>query len=266
LKFSEQVKNGVKFQLDVSYQPNLIKQNIERGYPVFPFDVLNYFKIDDINLHLKNRPIKNPFIKKYGFKLSLFLNKISNFLNLFDKIDKNIVNYDDLKIQEITYFPEEINSFWDKTKNQYKFVIENKKDYLNWRYCEKNGGKFVAYIATLENEILGYIILRINRHDANYPTGHIVNLFTLHNRIEAAEYLISNAVKYFKINDINTITYFGIKGNQYDKYLKKYNFLPSTTLFKLFFKAYTDMQKYINIIKNSSKNQIHLVSGNFDQI
>ncbi len=265
LKFINEQKEGVKYQLDTSTNPILIKQNISRGYPIFSHDVINYYKIKDVDSLIKNRTIKNSFILKYGFIGSKALNSVKkkfDHLYLKNSLEDN---YLDIKLKKIDLFSEEIHEFWDKIKNQYNFIIEINKDYLNWRYCNFNGGNYTVWLAIKENVILGYIVLRINKYNENQYIGYIIDLLTLPNFMDIADHLINNAVKYFEKEDVDTVTYWGLKNNQYEKYLRKYDFIPRMTPTKLFFKFFADVRE-VDRINRSLKNQIHLNSGNVDTI
>ena len=72
------------------------------------------------------------------------MNKIkSSVLQQYDKIN-------DYKIFPIQYFDDRINVFWNKIRNEYNFITERNKDYLNWRYCDKRGGNHEVFIAEFD--------------------------------------------------------------------------------------------------------------------
>jgi hypothetical protein len=262
LKTSNTQKIGVKYQLDSTTNPILIKSNIREGFPPFPFEVIDFYKIYDVDHLIRNRPIQNPILLKYGFLSLSLLNEIKN--KLYIMASKSKVNFNEIEFKEIQLFPDEMSIFWNNVKEQYNFINEINTNYLNWRYCNINGGKYIIYLAIKNNDILGYIVLRINKINKMEYVGYIIDLITLSNLTNLADRLIGKAIEYFEKEKINIITYVGLRNSQYNKYLRNYNFIGFKPI-KFVFKFFPNMET-INMLKNSKNTQIQLNAGFLDTI
>ena len=131
--YTREKKNGVKFHFGVSGNPILIKKNRENNNFYLPYDAYHFVKIQDIEKHVEKRE-KISFQQRYGYVVLSQFNKIRN--TLFQ------LNYHKKEVKEMAEFPENINDFWDDVKGSYNYVVERRREYLNWRYCSKNGGNY----------------------------------------------------------------------------------------------------------------------------
>jgi hypothetical protein len=177
----------------------------------FPHPLKSLIKIDDVSKHFKNTKETDPLKKtllEIGIYGSKTLNKITNSLTEISQ-PKNTI------FKEITRFDDRINTFYDKVKPHYNFIVERTKDHVNWRYCDKRGGDYKVWIAEKGDEVVGYLVLRINRIDKDYPLGYIMDLLALNNRGDVAEYLVKFAVDYFDEMRVNVVHAQIIGGHPY---------------------------------------------------
>ena len=214
------MKENVQLIYFVSGDPIMIKA-WSRTYPRFPKDILNFVRIRDINLQLRKMPINNVWLMKLGFRTAKLLNDLMNMIRISVSGDK------DVQISEIFSFDSRIDEFWDRVSSHYEFIVERKRDYLNWRYCDPRSGGFVVKQAEGDGHILGYSVLRINRYKTDYPVGYIVDLLTLPERRDVTDALMADAVQYFDEQDVNIIVSITTKNHPNERSLRKYGFLNS---------------------------------------
>jgi len=83
---------------------------------------------------------------------------INNIVNIFTFL----ISSDQIfTVSEISRFDDRINLFWNQIKDNYIFITEKTRDYLNWRYCDKRGGNYIVKI--VEKDILSVHIFRNNQ-------------------------------------------------------------------------------------------------------
>ena len=220
-------KAGVKLDYHITGNPILIKSFLKRK-PRFPYNIVNLVRIKDINKQLEAMPLDNAWIIKLAFYTTKFFNDFRN--SFIGKSRKH-----DLNISEIDSFSEKIDDFGKNISNHYDFIVERYREYLNWRYCDPRAGDFVVKQVEENDRILGYSVSRINRYRQNYPIGYIVDLLTLPDRLDVADALVSDAIRYFDNEGINIINYQVVKGHPFESILKRYGFLDSRVKLQLFY-------------------------------
>lgn len=105
----------------------------------------------------------------------------------------------DITIREVAIFHDEIDKFWEKTRHQYGVMVERDRKYLNWKYVEQPHMKHRKFIATRDNEICGYMVLR----KSELPESNVGIISDLYSSIEdkkTLEKLIGFAVDFFANN------------------------------------------------------------------
>jgi len=203
---------------------------------------------------------EHDWLKKYGFHLVNFFNKISNTFRVTGTSERTFY------ISEIRSFDDRVNIFWDEIKDHYDFIVERDRDYLNWRYCDPRGGDYVVKQAEDNGRVLGYSILRVNKYKKDYPIGYIVDLLTLPGRLDVADALVAEANKYFDSHNINIIKYLLIRNHPYEKILRKYEFVKSPSKIDLFLKPHDKIDAELNKLKKVTLKKLHFVYGDYDAI
>jgi hypothetical protein len=255
-KFKE---NGVKLTYEVSSNPSVNKWKFKKeGSLQFPYELGQYIKIKDIGLHLKMSSTKYKVVKKYGLKT---IDKVTSLKNFITRPRGEAYDFD---ISEVSGIDDSFNSFWDKVKNNYEFIVERDANYLKRRYCDKRGGNYTIIKAKNGDELLGYIIVRVNNYVKEYPHGYIVDLLTIPNRLDVAYALIQNTYDYFLKNDVNIIHALAIKGHPYETILSHNNFVKLTNL--RVSHIVNDVGEEATSYLNAPANKLHFVFGDTDWI
>ena len=249
-------KHNVDYTYRVTRNPIVFKSWNRIGRPRFPGAVVNLVRILDIDKQLKHMPVKNAFFKKLGFKTAKLFNALGN-LRRSEEIPQN------LRVNEIERFDDRIDGFWEEISNHYDFIVERQRGYLNWRYCDPRAGDFVVKQVEEDGMILGYSVLKINRIREAYPVGYIVDLITLPHRLEAADVLVADAIKYFDENDINIVNYLLVKNHPSRRTFNKYGFIDSRFKIHLFY-TFHGLKDDLRKLRTSRK--IHFSYGDIDSL
>lgn len=250
--------NGACFSYWVTTNPDLIKR-VETldNRELFPKKIVELVKIKDINLHLQMTGSEDEWLKKLGF---IAMNAYSS-LQVYKstKYDKKYM------VSEIDHFSTDILVFWEKIEKHFKFIVEKSASYLNWRYCDPRGGKYVIQKATLNNSIIGFVVLRINSY-RKYKTGYIVELLIDPEHYDAAYSLLESAIDYFEKNDVNVIRTWVIEKHPLRSFIEKFGFInsrspPPTIILKPVFP-----DGNYDIFKKASDHEIHFCIGDTEWI
>lgn len=224
---------GVKFDYHITGNPILIR-SFEKRKPRFPFEIVNLVRIRDIDEHLRRMPVDNELITRIGFSTLKMLSGTRS------RIRSRRTKPHGIEIDGASRFDERADVFWDEAKHGYDYVVERRRDYFNWRFCDPRAGEFVVKIAKEGERMLGYSVLRINRYNSEYPVGYIVELLALSDRLDAAELLAADAVRFFDDNSVNIVIYQAVKGHDYEEVLKGLGFLDSRIPLHMFYTSFVE--------------------------
>jgi len=172
-----------------------------------------------------------PALEKAGFILK-FVSKLAElpFNFLTNTASRKLSTPKDLKILEVLSFDQRINEFWDDVATNYKVILVRDKNYLNWRYFEKPNGEYKVFIAQKGGNVLGYIVLAIEKIQ-NLRIGIIVDILTTNNDI--TRHLVHKAIRFFSDMKVDKITCWMLKNCIYYNILKENGFLPTFRKTKL---------------------------------
>lgn len=249
---------GSQFHYYVTWNLNLSKFLLSY-YHRFPHYARRLFRIHNVGLQLRKEPMKFGSIYQYGVRLMKLANQCRNALQ------SNRLSSYGFDIEKIIHFDERVEGFWEELRDHYHFIVERSRDYLNWRYCDPRGGDYLVKIAQRDAKILGYMVLRIERHHPDYPIGYIVDLLTLPNRLDVATALVEDAVSYFDGHHINIILCMLMRNHPYEAILKRNGFIIKRERVPLFYKAYAEI-KELTKREIRSPSRIHFVYGDLDVI
>jgi hypothetical protein len=255
--------SGVKLQFSILLNPIVIKSHQKRQHLNIPYLISLFVRILDINQVIESIQPENRLLKKYGFHLLKLRNR---FQKTIYRQDMEIQESSGFKVIKIEEFDERINQFWSEIKNYYSLIIERSKDFLNWRYCDSRGGKYSVRIAEGNGEILGYIVLRIKKNQASDPddsVGYIVDLLTLPNRLDVANKLLIDGIRYFDNNHVNLIQSFMTKNHSYEGLFRNQGFLDSRIRISVTYNWLNGESKVKGL---DSPNRMHIQYGDTDWI
>lgn len=192
-------------------------KRLERHF--FHYEILNMLKVQDVKLHLAKTNTRYPLLKGIGYKIL----KATQHHTLPGESNKG----KNLQISPIDKFTDKINTFWNEIKNEYAFIYERTKKYMNWRYCNPCAGNYTVLQADNDGKMLGYIVLKVNKFK-DYPVGNITDLLTLPNREDVISALLEKAIQMFNDLNVNSTRFWVIKNQPIEETSKKIGFVKAS--------------------------------------
>lgn len=251
--------DNVNIHYSVTGNPLLMRRAIKIGWIRFPHPIVILVRVHDIDLHGKMMRTGHRLMKKYGYHLIKTVNKIGNVFN------RPLASTSQFSINEIENFDDRIDTFWNEIKDHYSFIVNRGKEDLNWRYCDPKGGKYIVKQAEGDRGILGYIVLRINKYREDYPIGYIIDLITLPDRLDVADALLKNAIRFFDDSAVNGVHYCVVKNHPHESLFKRNGFLNSRAhLFVSYHPIRVESE--IDEFQKAPANRLHFQYGDTDFI
>jgi hypothetical protein len=239
-----------QFTYSVSTNPLVVESWRKRGKIIFSHSVKYMIRVKDLKLHLEKRPVDNPMMARLGVSLLKGLNKITPKRSAAKSSEYGLV--------EVDFFDERVDHFWDTVKASYSFIVERKKEYLNWRSMEQPWLKFKRILA-LDGEglMVGYAVLKVDMLD-EYHEGEIVDLLTLPGRGDVTESLIKASCEFFDESGLNIAYFRCAKGHQHQNNAKGFFVeVPNKDLY-LTYEILAQSEGEIKKLEDSSDDQISL--------
>ncbi len=260
LKIKHMKECNVDITYSLSTNPIVVKRD-QRTAPEFPSPLRRLVKIRDIDLHLRVKKSKNGFAIKLGLLTLNDLNRIKGTLASFNG------NFPspNFEIREVERFDESHDAFWAEVRDDYNFIVERDSGYLNWRYRDRRGGDYRVKQVVEGGRVAGFIVLRINSYDGDYPEGYIVDLLTLQGRLDVAEALIREADRWFSDMNVNIVHALVIEGHPYESLFDKYGYIGDPARYHLIYRK-LNIGEEINDFIESPPGKIHFVWGDLDWI
>jgi hypothetical protein len=258
---------GAIINMNMTSNPIIIDRNKRRSehekMPEFPKPVKQLVKIEEIERYLKYWS-KDKELRLFsifiGYRVLKFLNTLRHLF--FNKSNSEA----DFTIEEISNFDPRIEVFWEKIKDDYDFIDEQSSEYLNWRFCDPRGGNYKIYMATDKNEnILGYLILRVNRLDPEHPIGYIVEVLSFRERVDVVNSLVKLAINFFKNESVDAIYYTIVGDHPYQKIMESHGFVDSRRELYVYYRVHTDNENVKRFV-SAKPHRLNYQFGEFDSI
>ena len=251
---------GVQMTYSTSSNPIVVGKDRSEKRPQFPYLLKHYIKIDDVSKHFETKPSKNP-LKKHGYNVIKAMKKMESVTHS-SKRDAVLTPFE---ILEKSPTDIEVSEFWAFMRDKYNFTVERDTKYLAWRYNDERGGNYLFRCAQDKKGILGFIVLRVNKKQENYPIGYIVDILTQQNRIDVAAALIDDATNFFHEQGVNLVQSMIVEGHPYERLIEKQGFLWDREPLIVFYRP-KKIEEEINHIINSPPEKLQLSYGDFDWI
>jgi GNAT superfamily N-acetyltransferase len=208
--------DSCKLAYYASGNPTAIKISGRRGTRAFPCPVHAWLAIRDLSLHWRRQT------RKAG-RLDTARYVLRRAAVGFRRAGRSVP---DLHIAEIGHFDERADAFWEQIRGGYDFIVERRRQYLNWRYADRRGGVHTIKHATQAGRTVGYCVWCVDSvRDADYPLGSIVDLLVLPDRLDVADALVIDAMRWFSENRINVVRFLAVAGHPYEKILSRHGFV-----------------------------------------
>jgi len=153
----------ISFSLGMTSVARRIRRSLGVIYPSTLNSYAPQFSPESfLNLILKKKKFifLLSFIKITGlYKVMTFLlNQWINIKRKSKRIYHGRINY-----VAINHFGKEVDDLWRKVSSEFDCAIARDSTYLNWKYMESPNEKYHMYLSEINEEIIGYIILRNKR-------------------------------------------------------------------------------------------------------
>jgi hypothetical protein len=168
----------------------------------------------------------------------------------------------EVEIEHVKSFPEDIDNLLE-SKRKLRFMINNEREYLNWRYCDPKAGPFKILLARHNGTPFGFIVTRINKYLENYPIGYIVDLLT-EEKNDPASLLLEEALNEMDEENINIVLSMIPKGHRYERFYGGNGFVDSRKILHL----YTTLNRYDEeyLIEDIKPSEVHFNYGAIDSL
>jgi hypothetical protein len=185
---------------------------------------LNAMEIGEVPLLVK--VIDWGTVMKSRYKIPVFIGKLLGHACEFITGRASPIKNADMVVEEIFFFDERIDKFWEKASQLKSIMIAKDMKYLNWRYVAKPGKEYRILMVFKHQEIAGYLVFKLKK---DVPAiGYIVDLLTLPGEETAARLLITKAVQSLKEDGAATISCWMLEETPYYRILRKLGFVRRT--------------------------------------
>ncbi len=166
--------------------PQAFRVEQKAGYELIP-------NIDLKNLRLRLN-IKPAVEKRSHWLIATYANTLFlTFLQLYLWFKFSFGQFGSVKVTRASSLPDEWNSFWERARQSYDFIICRDKKALTWRFFE-NPESYQFYIASDENEICGYLVCRVVG-EPQAATLVIADYLVLPGKLKAFSKLLYTAIQ-----------------------------------------------------------------------
>ncbi len=161
-------------------------------------------------------------VLKERFRIPAFLGNLLGYICERLITRTTSLPYINIQVERISAFSEDIDEFWLKASRLKDIIFVRDRKYLNWRYVEKPGNEYVIFQARRQQEIVGFIVLKLEKKDEK--RGFIVDLLTLPDEDSVAKVLITRAVEYCREEDAALLLCLIFRDTMYYRVLRKLGF------------------------------------------
>jgi hypothetical protein len=123
----------------------------------------------------------------------------------------------------IDAFDERIEAFWQEASPAFDFIVERRRDFLNWRYCDSRGGDHAVFLAEEDGHVLGYIAVRLS----SATRAQILDILALPGRNDVVSTLLESALEFVRESGVAAILCRMVSFHPYNEILKQHGFVDS---------------------------------------
>ena len=158
-----------------------------------------------IPLFVKMLNVRNVLSKRISNRLLLSVVALAGrtALALFYTFRKGALPAD-CRLEEVTRFDDRVNVLWDKASTSYSILVVRDKEYLNWRYVENPTDEYTLFVVERGQKTGGYAVLKCEER-FGLQVGFIVDMLTVPNEPDIDNGLISEAVEYFRKEQMDMV-------------------------------------------------------------
>jgi len=244
----------------VSLSP-IVQKTYARTGLRFPCRVAAFVRVRDVGAQLRAMPMRNAWVSRLGFLAA-------NTLNQLHRAVRPAPVGSELDVSEIDHFDDDVEALCAAARGQHLLMVNRSREYLDWRYCDPRAGGFSVREVRERGSLLGYCVLKINRYRRDYPTGFVLDLLTLPDRLDAADALLTDAIRYFDAEDVNLASACAVRGHPHQRVLARHGFLDSRRELPLYFGRTTrpDETGVADVVAGLRPSDVHFCYGDLDTL
>jgi ribosomal protein S18 acetylase RimI-like enzyme len=135
-----------------------------------------------------------------------------------------------LSIERIHGFDDRFDRLWEEASQRQMVSLVRDQKYLNYRYRDRPGEKYVAFAASRGRKLEGYIVVRRTLQMLGLSIGLIMDIATV-GEIDVARSLVDEATRYLDEQEVDAIGCLMMKHSPYYEVLRRAGFLPVPSRF-----------------------------------
>lgn len=253
------IQSGMDFAYFDTGSP-ILHRAFSGKLPLLPFQAARFIRIRDPGKHRRMKRHSRPLLK------SLVYRGLNSFNTALNVSGRSRLQTGHVSVEDIASFDERIEQFWRAAAPGSAWIGERSRDFLNWRYCDLRGGRFMVKWAVERGTVLGYCVLRVNRLNPEYPQGYLADLLALPGRTDAAAALVRSAMSHLDDHGLNVVHSLMVKGHPYEGILRRHGFVDTRVRKAVFVKPYRDMESILRGIRQAPRAAIHFSYGDVDTV
>lgn len=215
-EFKNEYLQKEKITINYAYTDNqiLIDYHTRQNHGIFPYKYKQLLRINDIKKHLEAKNTKNPHLKRVYYQIKNTINKRTPE-NTTQKITTKTINK----------FDNRIDDFLQHEAEKYEFIPIKDREFLNWRYTDPRAGDYVIIQAEEQDQIKGYIVVKIIERTQGYPEGFIIELTSTQEK-QVISTLTTTALQYLD-QKTNAVRALSIQDHPMDTILREHGFVDT---------------------------------------
>jgi hypothetical protein len=249
---------GMWFTYFETANPKLIRTYKKSAYQL-PIHSRHLLRVHDAARHLSRQGHSHHWFKSVVFKALGVFNRLQHFL-------RRERTSSDLKLSRITSFDDRFDTFWERLSPHYRLIVRRDREFLNWRYADTRAGNFCVICAEDEDQLVGYIVLRVNRQDVDYPIGYVADLLCEPGREDVAHSMLANSLDYFDQHSVNAVHCLVPQLHPYRKIFGAHGFLDTRERRIVFLRANKPMEQQMAALERIAPGEVYYTYGDIDTI
>lgn len=166
----------------------------------------------------RHRRLKDlsPLVKVFA---GLFDGSMSTFQRVGRMKSEKVV------IEECGTFDGRMDTLWREVSARLEIAVVRDREYLNWRFADRNDKDYAIFLAQTDDFVLGYVVLA-TKQDEEIKIGYIVDI--LGNQYEVFKNLIQYSVDYLGASDVDEVVFWSPPALKSPGLLRRNGFLSSS--------------------------------------
>ena len=163
-------------------------------------------------------------------------------------------------VREVDRFDERIDPLFAAAIGDFDFIQVRNRKSLDWRYCDRRGGRFRTAIAENGDELLGFVVTKTEG-----TRGWIADLVAAPERPDALRALVAAALSRLRSDGTTTATSWAPKSHPYRRALRSAGFVNLRRPPNLLYRAMHVDPSRLEVLADP-RGALHLMPGDFDWI